>query len=79
MRIIFGTTVFLVALALATAAPARQARKRGVAPQSAPTEVNGQVCRPLCNMDMTPCDPPEFKRADGRCNSGGLGITTNGL
>ena len=27
----------------------------------------GFYCRPLCPQDVTPCDPPEFKRADGRC------------
>ena len=28
------------------------------------------VCRPLCIADMSPCDPPEYKNADGRCNFG---------
>jgi hypothetical protein len=27
-----------------------------------------RVCVPLCSMDTTPCDPPEFKHADGRCD-----------
>ena len=27
------------------------------------------VCRKLCPSDVTPCDPPEFKRADGRCTN----------
>ena len=26
-----------------------------------------RVCMPLCSMDTSPCDPPEFKHADGRC------------
>jgi hypothetical protein len=26
-------------------------------------------CQKLCALDMTPCDPPEFKRADGRCTN----------
>ena len=26
-----------------------------------------RVCIPLCSMDTSPCDPPEFKHADGRC------------
>ncbi len=26
------------------------------------------VCYKLCRRDMSPCDPPEFKQADGRCN-----------
>ncbi|MDE2364317.1 MAG: hypothetical protein KGM42_16700 [Hyphomicrobiales bacterium] len=25
-------------------------------------------CRKLCPQDVTPCDPPAFKKADGRCN-----------
>lgn len=24
-------------------------------------------CQPLCVADVTPCDPPEYKIADGRC------------
>jgi hypothetical protein len=27
-----------------------------------------RVCQPLCSMDTSPCDPPEFKAADGRCD-----------
>lgn len=27
----------------------------------------GQVCIAWCPGDLNPCDPPEFKRADGRC------------
>lgn len=26
-----------------------------------------RVCVPWCAHDQNPCDPPEFKRADGRC------------
>jgi hypothetical protein len=26
-----------------------------------------RVCVPLCSMDTSPCDPPEFKHADGCC------------
>ena len=25
-------------------------------------------CVKLCPLDTNPCDPPEFKRADGRCS-----------
>jgi hypothetical protein len=28
----------------------------------------GYYCQPLCSADVTPCDPPEFKWADGRCS-----------
>jgi hypothetical protein len=27
------------------------------------------VCEKLCTADMSPCDPPEYKRADGRCSN----------
>lgn len=26
------------------------------------------TCVMLCRRDTSPCDPPEFKQADGRCN-----------
>lgn len=26
-------------------------------------------CQKLCSADFSPCDPPEFKRADGRCTN----------
>ena len=26
------------------------------------------TCVKLCRRDSNPCDPPEFKAADGRCN-----------
>ena len=27
-----------------------------------------EVCIPLCARDTSPCDPPYFKAADGRCD-----------
>jgi hypothetical protein len=27
------------------------------------------MCVALCAMDTSPCDPPEYKRTDGRCNN----------
>ena len=27
-----------------------------------------QLCVPWCPSDLNPCDPPEFKVADGRCS-----------
>ena len=29
---------------------------------------NGQVCRRWCLEDRNPCDPPNFKEQDGRCD-----------
>jgi hypothetical protein len=26
------------------------------------------ACMPLCSRDTSPCDPPYFKAADGRCD-----------
>ncbi|MFO1115025.1 MAG: hypothetical protein U1E28_05025 [Beijerinckiaceae bacterium] len=28
---------------------------------------SGYACRQMCPMDVTPCDPPHYKIADGRC------------
>lgn len=43
-------------------AAARDARQRGLeAPRPA------ALCIPWCNWDSNPCDPPEYKKADGRC------------
>ena len=28
-------------------------------------------CQKLCLQDFAPCDPPEYKRADGRCTNPG--------
>ncbi len=28
-----------------------------------------RVCVPWCPADLNPCDPPEFKAADGRCTT----------
>ena len=30
---------------------------------------NGQICRRWCLEDRNPCDPPNFKVADGRCSA----------
>ncbi len=34
----------------------------------APEPARLQGCVPLCAFDSSPCDPPAFKQADGRCN-----------
>lgn len=31
-------------------------------------QADGRACVRQCPNDMLPCDPPEFKRADGRCS-----------
>ena len=65
----------LTAAALAASLPAAAQsahRSRHYAPQSpegrsvyAPPQ---PACIPLCSMDTSPCDPPQFKAADGRCD-----------
>ncbi|MBV1705590.1 MAG: hypothetical protein KGQ37_00110 [Hyphomicrobiales bacterium] len=34
----------------------------------APPQVYHRVCVPLCPQDTLPCDPINFKIADGRCD-----------
>ena len=29
-------------------------------------------CPQLCDTDTSPCDPPQYKATDGRCNVGGF-------
>ena len=69
-----ATLAVLTAAALITALPAaaQSHRPRHHAPAYeearsvyAPPQ---RVCMPLCSMDTSPCDPPEFKHADGRCD-----------
>ncbi|ACA15396.1 hypothetical protein M446_0843 [Methylobacterium sp. 4-46] len=38
-----------------------------------PPRTGPRVCQKWCEADLVPCDPPNFKIADGRCrpNSGG--------
>ena len=40
---------------------------RGAGRAGAGRTTTGRVCRQLCAADVTPCDPPEYKIADGRC------------
>ena len=70
MRIV--AIILMVAVA-GFSAQAQAKQKRAI--MSAPPVETEQayvapVCPRLCNTDVSPCDPPEFKRADGRCNMG---------
>lgn len=54
--------------------PAERARSDALGPgsRSFPTNTplpgpRGEVCIAWCPGDLNPCDPPEFKRTDGRC------------
>lgn len=65
----------LTAAALVTALPAA-AQSPHRSRQHAPTYEEGRsvyappqsACIPLCSRDTSPCDPPYFKAADGRCD-----------
>lgn len=43
-------------------ATARELRRGG-----ADVPPAGPACVPWCAWDSNPCDPPEYKKADGRC------------
>lgn len=70
------TIVVLTAAALAAAGPALAKPKhgKGIRAYETPRAAVG-LCQPMCTFDMTPCDPPEYKRADGRCASPVVGGT----
>ena len=38
------------------------------------TPIYGGTCQRLCSADTSPCDPPEYKRTDGRCTNPVPGI-----
>jgi hypothetical protein len=52
----------------ADVAPPPQPRRRVRGPTV--EDLGMEQCQKLCNTDTSPCDPPEFKRADGRCDGG---------
>lgn len=70
MRSAFVVAALFAALAVD---PAAAGHRRLSGPDSdygwAPYARSARMCQPLCQWDMTPCDPPEFKRADGRCTN----------
>ncbi len=59
----------VAALSAGPAAAKHRPKKNVRAYETARVGIGPGVCRPMCTFDMTPCDPPEFKRADGRCTS----------
>lgn len=69
------------ALVLATGfnSPVLAKARRYAAPPPEPYYEEGPArgfyCVQLCPADMTPCDPAQFKRTDGRCtNPGGVSV-----
>ncbi|HMN72123.1 MAG TPA: hypothetical protein PKA55_09690 [Rhodoblastus sp.] len=61
--------VVLAAAAVAAGPAVAKPKHRKSVRLSMPAAVIADVCRPMCTWDVTPCDPPEYKRADGRCAS----------
>jgi hypothetical protein len=65
-----GAAALLLALPVAAQSPHRP--RHHVPPPAdegrSVYAVPQRVCIPLCSMDTSPCDPPEFKHADGRCD-----------
>jgi hypothetical protein len=63
--------VTAAALLAALPATAQSHRPRQYAPYPEGRSVYAppaQACIPLCARDTSPCDPPYFKAADGRCD-----------
>ena len=48
--------------------PARDDPRHDPDASGVPGIPNLQGCVRLCERDQSPCDPPVYKRADGRCN-----------
>ena len=72
MRIGFALAALAASALAAPSASAQYYHTRRpayVAPGYYAPVAGGFYCRPSCPQDTTPCDPPEFKRADGRCTN----------
>ncbi len=65
--------VLLAAAALTAGPAAAKPKKHARVP--ATVRAIAPVCQPMCAFDVTPCDPPEYKRTDGRCASPVVGGT----
>ncbi len=68
--------VLFAAVALAAGPAAAKSKHRKGAHLYTPVAPIANVCQPMCTFDVTPCDPPEYKRADGRCASPLVGGAT---
>lgn len=65
----------LVGLAVPTAATAQDWDRADDPPERTestlypPNIVDPHGCVRMCDQDMSPCDPPLYKHADGRCTN----------
>jgi hypothetical protein len=69
--LVFAAALCAALLAALPAAAQSQHRTRHYAPPDEGRSVYApprSVCIPLCSRDTSPCDPPYFKAADGRCD-----------
>jgi hypothetical protein len=64
---------FLVALPAIAQSPHRTRHQGEPFDEGRAVYAPQRVCVPLCSMDTSPCDPPYFKAADGRCDSPMIG------
>lgn len=67
--------VIFAAVALSAGPAAAKQKHRKARPVYETARISAGVCQPMCSFDMTPCDPPEYKRTDGRCSSPVVGGT----
>ena len=77
MRAKIATIVFVLAGVLAAPAFAKHVKR--TLPPPPEEAIRSGYCQPLCTQDVSPCDPPEFKRADGRCDNGAYGGAGGGF
>lgn len=67
--------IVVLATAALAAGPAFAKPKHRKAVRNYSPAIAAGACQPMCAFDVTPCDPPEYKRADGRCASALVGGT----
>jgi hypothetical protein len=63
-----ATAVLFAALPAFAQSPHRQRHQNPRGDEGRTVYAPQRVCMPLCSMDTSPCDAPEFKHADGRCD-----------
>ena len=71
--IVWGASLLMLAATPALAGspyyyPLTGQRVENPAASGVPNVPDLQGCVKWCRTDQNPCDPPLFKRADGRCN-----------
>ncbi len=75
MRLAIAIAAVVALAAASSVAPAAAKPKKKTVRAVESARMAPGMCRPMCTFDVAPCDPPEFKRADGRCTSPVIGGT----